>query len=74
MRSRTGINDMLAELASDMPRLLSDRDKFPRLFEDRSEQILASTAPEDEPYVMEVLQAFVDWSGINDQFYDTHVV
>ena len=68
MYSRTGINDMLAELAAEMPRLLRNRNTFFREFEDRSEQILAATAPEDEAYVREVLEAFVARSGINDKF------
>ena len=68
MYSRTGINDMLAELAAELPRLLRDRNAFFREFEDRSEQILAATAPEDEAYVREVLEAFVARSGISDKF------
>ena len=68
MYSRTGINDMPAEPAADMPRLLRDRHIFFREFEDGSGRILAATAPEDEAYVHEVLEAFVPRSGINDQF------
>ena len=68
MYSRAGINDMLAKLAADMPRLLRDRNTFLREFEDRSAQILSATAPEDEAYVLEVLEAFVARSAINDQF------
>ena len=68
MYSRTAINDMLAELAADMPRILRERNTFFREFEDRSMQILAMTAPEDEAYVLEVMEAFVARSGINDQF------
>lgn len=72
MYSRSGINDLLAELAADIPHMLLDVNTFFRQFEDRSEQILAATAPEDEAYVLEVLQAFVDRSGVNDQFIDRH--
>ncbi|RYE73068.1 MAG: hypothetical protein EOO81_01640 [Oxalobacteraceae bacterium] len=72
MYSRTGINDMLAELSADMPRMLRDRNTFFREFEDRSELILGAAAPEDQAYVLEVLQAFVDRSGVNDQFHDLH--
>ena len=73
MYSRTAINDMLADLVTEMPRLLRDRDTFFREFEDRSEQILSATAPEDQAYVLEVLQAFVDRSEVNERFYDLHV-
>lgn len=68
MYSRTGLNDMLAELAEDIPRLLRDRNTFFREFADRSQKILAASAPEDEAYVLEVLEAFVARSGIHDQY------
>lgn len=68
MYSRTGINDMLAELAADIPGLLLDRATFFREFGNRSQQILAASAPEDEAYVLEVLGAFMARSGINDRF------
>lgn len=70
MYSRTCINDLLAELAADMPRMMRDMNTFFREYEDRSEQILAATAPEDQAYAMEVLQAFVDRAGINDPYKD----
>ena len=73
MYSRTGINDMLAELAADIPRMLGDKNAFFRDFEDRAEQVLAATAPEDQAYVLEVLEAFVNRCGINDQFTDRYV-
>jgi len=73
MYSRTCINDLLAELAADMPLMMRDMNTFFREYEDRSDQILAATAPEDQPYVTEVLQAFVDRAGVNDEFYDRHV-
>jgi hypothetical protein len=72
MYSRTCINDLLAELAADMPRMMGDMNTFFREYEDRSEQILAASAPEDQAYVVEVLQAFVDRSGVNDEFCDRH--
>jgi len=53
-----------------MPRMMGDMNTLFREFEDRSEQILAATAPEDQAYVVEVLQAFVDRSGVNDEFCD----
>jgi len=72
MYSRTCINEMLGELAADIPRMMSNMNTFFREYEDRSEQILAATAPEDQGYAMEVLQAFVDRAGVNDEFYDRH--
>lgn len=72
MYSRTCINDLLAELAADMPRMMLDMNTFFRDFEDRSEQILSATAPEDQTYTMEVLKAFVDRAGINDRFGARH--
>jgi hypothetical protein len=38
MYSRTCINDLLAELAADMPRMMGDMNTFFREYEDRSEQ------------------------------------
>lgn len=72
MYSRSGINDMLAELAADMPRLLRDEATFLRQYEDRCGLIVAATAPEDVDYVTGVLQAFVDRCGINDLFQNRH--
>ena len=72
MYSRTCINDLLAELAADIPRMMRNMNTFFREYEDRSEQILAATAPEDQAYTMEVLKAFVDRAGINDQFQGRH--
>ena len=70
MYSRTGINDMLSELASDMPRLLRNRDTFSQEYDARSAQILSATSPDDKAYVLGVLQAFVDRCGIGDRFQD----
>lgn len=72
MYSRTGINDMLAELASDMPRLLRNRDTFFREYDARSSRILSATSPDDKAYVLGVLQAFADRCGINDLLQDRH--
>ncbi|MET0754555.1 MAG: hypothetical protein ABWX88_04970 [Pseudoxanthomonas sp.] len=67
MYSRTGINEMLTELADDMPRLLSDAESFRGKFEDRCKQILAATAPADQAYAREVLEAFAKRCGIHDR-------
>lgn len=72
MYSRTCINELLAELAADMPRMMLDMNTFFREYEDRSEQILAATAPEDQVYTMEVLKAFVDRAGVNGRFEARH--
>ena len=68
MYSRTAINDMLTELAADMPRMLRDVDTFFRQFEDRAKHILAAAAPEDEAYVRAVLQEFADRASINERW------
>lgn len=67
MYSRTGINDMLAELAADLPRMLADPDRFCAQFEDRCAQILSAAAPADQVYVVEVLEAFATRCGIHDR-------
>ena len=72
MYSRTALNDMLTELAADMPRMLRDVDTFFPQLEDRAKHILAAAAPEDEAYVRAVLQEFVHRSGINDRCIDRH--
>ena len=67
MYSRTGINEMLTELADDMPRLLSEPAAFSCRFEERCKQILAATAPADRAYAREVLDAFAARCGIHDR-------
>lgn len=64
MRSRSGVDILLAQLAADLPAMLEDRNAFTREFEDRACQILAVTAPEDEVYVDEVLAAYVARAGV----------
>jgi hypothetical protein len=58
--------ELLAQLSADMPAMLEDRNTFFREFEDRACQILAVTAPEDEAYVQEVLDAYVERSRVNE--------
>jgi hypothetical protein len=66
VRSRFGVDMLLAQLAADMPGLLEDRNTFFREFEDRACRILAVTAPEDEDYVDEVLGAYVARARVNE--------
>ncbi|GEM_PF-828127 len=72
MYSRTAINDMLTELAADMPRMLRDVETFFPEFENRTRHLLAAAAPADQAYVRAVVQEFLDRSGINDRCIDRH--
>ena len=65
VRSRFGVDKLLAQLAADMPGLLQVRNRFFREFEDRAGQILAVTAPGDEDCVDEVLGADVARARVN---------
>jgi hypothetical protein len=66
MRSRSGVDILLDQLAADLPKMLEDRATFFREFEDRACRILAVTAPEDEDYVDAVLAAYVARARVND--------
>jgi len=72
MYSRTAINDMLTELAADMPRMLRDVETFFPEFENRTRHLLAAAAPADQAYVRAVVQEFLDRSGVNDPYINRH--
>ena len=72
MYSRSAINDMLTELAADLPRMQRDAESFFPAFEERTRHLLAAAAPADEAYVQAVLQEFLDRSGANGCCFDRH--
>lgn len=59
------IDERLAQIESRVPKLMDDRDAFPRAFEDEVEILLGQVASEDQDYVLEKLDAIVSRSGFN---------
>lgn len=63
--ARPRIDDRLALIESQVPRLMDDPDAFPRAFEDEVEILLGQVPAKDQAYVLDKLDAIVARSGFN---------
>ena len=63
--SRTQLDEQLHWLETKVPVWLRAPDTFPAVFEEESEQLVAITAPKDQDYAWQQLEAIVERSGFN---------
>ena len=60
------IEERLARIESQVPKLLEDLNGFPRAFEDEVDILLGELSTEDQGYALERLAAIVARSGFNE--------
>ena len=62
---RAALDLLLADLEADVPSLMSDRNAFPRAFEDRVEVILSRLDAKDERYALDQFETIVERCRFN---------
>ncbi|HBN54995.1 MAG TPA: hypothetical protein DD456_13500 [Stenotrophomonas sp.] len=59
------IDDRLAQIEAEIPRLRRNMNTFPREFEDRADRLCGEVSDDQQDYVLDRLRAMVQRAGIN---------
>ncbi len=59
------LNKALQRLEGQVPQMMIDRNTFPTLFEEATEQLLDQVIAADQAYALEQLEKIVERSGFN---------
>lgn len=65
MLSQQEIENRLAEIEAEIPRLRLDMNTFYREFEDRTDRLCEDVSDDQQEYVLDRLREMVDRAGIN---------